>query len=289
MTGTTSPTEPQCTPEIDEVFRRIGRNLLLFQRIERLMKEILAESVVAGPVRSTAAALADRRARLFARSLGQLVEKLLAEVLGDSNDARVPDEVEEAWVSFRVSTQLEGEPLDHFVRDIRAVVDTRNELVHHFLLTWPLSSELGAMEALNHLEAQWVSGRAMQTRLEGMAAGQRQVRESLSQAMRSPQTQVALVWLLQDPLVVWLGEVAGRTRRANGWMDLATAGNFLRRERPEEFAGLAQRRDHRTLKSLLKANTLFDVEEEKTSSGGTRTIYRVKPLYAMEIRQDGAA
>lgn len=199
------------------------------------------------------------------------------------------DAVEEVWVSFRFSVQLEGESLNRFVQDMKAIVSTRNELVHHFLSTWPLSSEPDMKETLNHLEAQWMSARAMQTWLEGLAATQRQVRESLSQAMRSPRTQVALVWLLQDPLVVWLGEVAGRTRRADGWMDLATAGHILRRERPEEFAGLAQRRDHRTLKSLLKANMLFDVEEERTSSGGTRTVFRVKPRYAMAIRLDGAS
>ena len=42
MTGTSTPAEPHRTPEIDEVFRRIGRNLLLFQHIEHLLKQLQA-------------------------------------------------------------------------------------------------------------------------------------------------------------------------------------------------------------------------------------------------------
>jgi hypothetical protein len=63
MTGTNAAGEPHRTPEIDEVFRRIGRNLLLFQHIEHWLKQMIAGARFEGTRESLRANAEERHAR----------------------------------------------------------------------------------------------------------------------------------------------------------------------------------------------------------------------------------
>ena len=84
MTDTPTPAEPHRTPEIDEVFRRIGRNLLLFQHIEHLLKQLMTNARLEGTVHSMQANLDERRARIHKQTLGQLAGQFVDDVLADA-------------------------------------------------------------------------------------------------------------------------------------------------------------------------------------------------------------
>jgi hypothetical protein len=81
-----------------------------------------------------------------------------------------------------------------------------------------------------------------------------------------------------------LGQIAMQTPRADGWMLLSTAGHLIKRDAPEELLDLRKRFGHSTLKGVLLATELFDVEEEATSSSETRTIYRINANW--ELRRE---
>jgi hypothetical protein len=81
-----------------------------------------------------------------------------------------------------------------------------------------------------------------------------------------------------------LGEIAMQTPRADGWMLLSSAGHVIKRHASEELEDLRDRFGHSTLKEVLLATELFDVEDEPTSGGGTRTIYRINSRYALRVQ-----
>ncbi len=84
-----------------------------------------------------------------------------------------------------------------------------------------------------------------------------------------------------------LGEVALRAARPDGWSVLATAGSHIKREAPLKLENLQERFGVPTLKTLLIATEgVFDVEEEATPGGGTRTIYRINPRWKLDIGSD---
>ena len=56
----------------------------------------------------------------------------------------------------------------------------------------------------------------------------------------------------------------------------------LRREAPDDLEGLRARFGHATLKAVLLATELFDVAEEPTPGGGSRTIYRINERWRLE-------
>ena len=86
-----------------------------------------------------------------------------------------------------------------------------------------------------------------------------------------------------------LGEIATRTPRADGWVLLATAANVITREAPAELTELRKRFGCSTLKGVLLATELFDVTDEPTPGGGTRTIYRINERYELHIHQEPPA
>ena len=65
------------------------------------------------------------------------------------------------------------------------------------------------------------------------------------------------------------GDIASK---GDVWLPLAVAGQYLRLHAPEEFSALKRRYGFATLKKLVVATELFDVENEPTNKGGTRTV-----------------
>ena len=103
------------------------------------------------------------------------------------------------------------------------------------------------------------------------------------------QRQFDLAFLRSSRLVVMLGEIASQTPRADGWTLLSTAGNLIKRHAPSELEDLPRRLGHPTLKRVLLAAELFDVAEEPTPGGGTRSIYRINERYELHKRHGESA
>lgn len=289
MTGTPAPAEPHRTPEIDEVFRRIGRNLLLFQHIEHLLKQLMTSARLEGTLQSMQANFDERRARIHKQTLGQLAGQFVDDVLADAGERESPENVDEAWFSFGFTIQADSAFVEQHTAEMKAVVDARNDLIHHFLPRWSPASEDSTRAALAYLDDQRAQALPMRDRLQRFVNSLQGAAKAHAEFMSSPEgaRAIELQWLRHSRLVLLLGEVAQKTPRADGWTVLASAGHILRRQEPQELEHMLERYGHRTLKRLLQATELFDIEEEPTAGGGTRTIYRINPRFDLHIqRQD---
>jgi hypothetical protein len=288
VTGTSTPAEPHRTPEIDEVFRRIGRNLLLFQHIEHLLKQLMTSARLEGTVHSMQANLDERRARIHKQTLGQLAGQFVDDVLADAGEREAPENVDQAWFSFRFTIQTDSAFVEQHTVEMKAVVDARNDLIHHFLPRWSPTSEDSTKAALAYLDEQRARALPMRERLQGFVKSLQEATAAHSQYMTSPEgvREFELLWLRHSRVVLLLGELASKTDRPDGWMILATACNVIQRLEPDELVDLHKRFGHRTLKKLMQGAELFDIEEESTPRGGTRTIYRINPRFTLQIQGD---
>jgi hypothetical protein len=286
VTDTSTPAEPHRTPEIDEVCRRIGRNLLLFQHIEHLLKQLMAGARLEGTVKSMQANFEERRAKIHKQTLGQLAGQFVDDVLADAGGRDAPENVDEAWFSFGFTIQTDSIFVEQHTAEMKAVVDARNDLIHHFLPRWSPASEDSTRAALDYLDQQRAQALPMRDRLQGFVNSLQEAAKAHTELMSSPEAtrEIELQWLRHSRLVLLLGEIAQRTPRADGWTVLASAGNILRQREPEELAHMPERYGHRTLKKLLQATELFDIEEEPTPGGGTRTVYRINPRFELQIQ-----
>jgi len=286
MTDEAPHTPAGRTPETDEVQRRVGRNVLLFQRIEYLLKYLNTHASFKGPASELAAVIETSAQAHHRKTMGELAGRLVDNFLAPTaEEDDPPDDIDEVWLGMRCSIEIDAELLERHKAEMRALVDGRNELVHNFLSRLQPPPEGNVTEALDYLEAQREEGLRLMTRLEGWAytveAGLKQWAEYV--ASPEAQQQHELGFIRSTTLVGILGQIAMQTPRADGWMLLSTAGHIIKRDTPEELQDLRKRFGHSTLKGVLLASELFDVEEEPISGGATRTIYRINSRYELRV------
>lgn len=263
----------------DEVLHRVGRNLLLFQQIENALKVLLANAQFQGYANELDQVRDTRATRQLSQTLGQLVGQFTEEVLTDGEvRSQAPAEPRGAWVSFSFQLEADVAFYEQQQSELKVIVDHRNDLVHHFLVRWKPSVAGSTESALDYLDRQRQAALPMRDRLLTVV---KDLQDGLQAhvaflASEEGQEQLQVAWLQQSPLVRLLAEIAIEKRAANGWTPLATAGHLLHQRAPGDVARLLTHYGHRTLKGLVVAAELFDVRDEPTAKGGTRTVYQIK-------------
>lgn len=120
---------------VDEVLRKIGRNMVLFQQVEGLLKYIISASSLSGYTSQLEQNQAKHEASTQKQTLGTLVGKYVEEILGPETDdlETHPKEVTEIYITTRIRLGYD-EAFYHETKTwLAKLVDERNELVHHLL------------------------------------------------------------------------------------------------------------------------------------------------------------
>jgi hypothetical protein len=265
----------------DEVLRRVGRNLLLFQQIELLLKDLLSKTGIAGHISEIPRKIAQRAEDVGGKTMGQLAKQYVEEILGESSaTASTPEEIHEVYVSyeFKIEADQATRDLDKAVLD--ALVEERNHLAHTLLKQWNPASAASTEEALAYLEAQRERAIPVRDRLKSMNETLHQGLKEHGDYMMSEEggRQFELAWLQQSHLVQLLAQIAQAAARPDGWTVLARAGQLARELAADDMKQLGTRFGQSSLKRLLLAAEIFEVYEEPTESAHTRTLYRMKLL-----------
>lgn len=263
---------------MDEVLRRVGRNLIVFQQIEHFLKVLLANHKNAGTPESYASNLQDQTECINKKMLGHLVDKYGTDVLQDAG-AEVPeDERADDWLRFSFHISGDTEFVESMRRDLKLMTDERNELVHHFLPRWQPNALDKLEEALAYLDAQREKVLPIHDHLRSTVQHLQDSRRQLAEIMASPEyeKQTELMWLQASPLVSLFCNVAIQCHRKDGWTYLARAGDLAARELPDEVMHLKERYGFKTLKKLLIGSEMFEIFDEPLAGGAFRTLYKVR-------------
>lgn len=269
----------------DEVLRKIGRNVLLFQKIEGLLKYMVANSRMDGTTEDFPQRQQKRAEKITKQTMGGLVEDLTDNFLSDAGEPpKEPENLSQPWmaITIRLGDIGGGDLFESYREDMEQMVAARNDLIHHFLPRWQPDSIEGLMAAISYLDEQRDKVLPMIDQFESFAkvleAGRQNVAAFLNS--REGQREFELMWLQQSPLIVSLSEISLKIARPDGWTILAHAGSLVRKVNPEALLNLKERYGHSTLKQLLIASELFEIWDETLPKGGFRTLYREKQLPA---------
>jgi hypothetical protein len=210
---------------------------------------------------------------------------MMAKVLQPQQEHETPDEIDEPWFGFRFTVETDAQFIDQHDKEMRSLVDARNELIHHFLPRWYSAVDGDFEAALAYLEDQMNETIRVMDRLRGWVRATDEGRKQVAEFWASPegQRQMTLSLLQGSNLVAMLGEIALRTARADGWAYLTTALNLLKREAPDELNDLQKRYGHGNLKGILLAAEYFDGVDEPLAGGGARTVYRINDRYKLTL------
>ncbi|MBX9916610.1 MAG: hypothetical protein E6Q59_10220 [Nitrosomonas sp.] len=263
----------------DEVLRKIGRNLLIFQQIEGLLKMILGNSKVQGYARELAMNQEQRVNGMQKDMLGQLIQQYSDEILSESGEEpQEPRDLTEPWLSSSFKITADVTFVEKQLKAFEMVREERNRLVHHFLPGWHPDSPENLILASDDLDEQREKVLPVWEHLKSVAETMHQVKQVHAGFMASDEfiQQFELLWLQQSPLIQLFCDIAMQIGRSDGWACLAQAGKLVRMQLADDAARMSATYGHHSFKKLLIASNLFEIWDKALPQGGSRTFYRVR-------------
>lgn len=267
---------------VREVERKVGRNILMFQRLELLIKQVVATGKVSGYVSEFEDIVASKKATVNKKTLGQLVG-LFIETSNPSkseNSAELEEfeELKEPHISFDFGIECDESSYIERNESLSKLVQERNELVHHLLLELDITSIVSCKKVEARLDEQCEKIRFEIKNVQTVAETLSRSKKILSEFLCSDEGKK--VWLdlffSQDRLVTLLAEIAAQSTRNDGWTLMNKAALLLKQHAPKELELLHKGTEHKSLKALMLKSGMFEFSEEKTNKGGTRVLYRLK-------------
>lgn len=268
----------------NEVLRKIGRNLMLFQQVEHMLKFLLANGVLAGHLSELKPNKEQREQQFQKQTMGQLVGNFLEKTFSRNEEVtNVPEKVTEPWFSFRHTIECDSDYYEERKNSLALIVDERNDLIHHLLPKWDTHSSRSCTEIERYLDKQRENILPEFEFLKDVIKTRQEIGKEVADFLLSDEgkqcfiTTPSLTSLRQSPLVAWLCDIAKQRSRADGWAILSTAAQIIHTNAPQAITDLEKRYGYKKLKAAILATAYFDVTEEPTDKGGIRVLYRIKP------------
>jgi hypothetical protein len=263
----------------DEVLKKISRNMLLFQQMEHHLKYLLSNGKLSGRVSDLEARKAKRNEFIHKQTMGSLVGQLVNDVYSNIHEeAEFPVDIKEPHLDFSFKIEMAPADLESKKKVLAAVVDDRNNLIHHMLPRLNEDTLECWSAALHYLEQQ-------HEKLLPEIASLKNVIQTFQESMKEQaaffqsdefEKYSELIWLLESESLKLIWNIANQATLPGGWVSLSKAGQEIRARAPGEMETIHQRFGHKKLIDLIIASELFEVRNEPTSKGGVRKLYRIK-------------
>ena len=136
--------------DASEVLRKIGRNVVNFQKFEGLLKELASAPNYNGSLEQIQTQRGKHLASLRKKSFGIVVRDFFDSVYPDplsKSDASDPD-------SYELSFKFSGGERDRLVAAIATLVDARNDLIHLRLASFDSTSVQYCKDLIVYLDDQ---------------------------------------------------------------------------------------------------------------------------------------
>lgn len=264
----------------NEVLRKIGRNMLLFQQMERMLKYLITNGNVSGYISEFKANKEQRAEIIRKQTMGQLVGQFLEDThIGCDESTEEPEERKEAYFSLNFKVECDAVYYENKKQVLASIVADRNELIHHLLPGFNPNSIESCLETDRYLEQQREKLIPEFDLLRNMIENLQEGRKELAGFLLSDEgdKHFKMLFLRQSRLVKLLVEKSNQVARCDGWAVLDAVAQQIRQHSPEVITALKKRHGHKTLQGLILATDLFDINEERTDKGGIRVLYRLKP------------
>jgi len=131
-----------------EVLRKVGRNIMNFQKIEGMLKLILSQFNFEGPIHEIGSIIDDQARSTEFHTLGKLVKDYLDTIYSDTEKKLNFAGKDPTWVRYTFKITAEDGSLPGVERDLKLLVLERNRLVHQMLIQFNPDS----VESCKYLE-----------------------------------------------------------------------------------------------------------------------------------------
>ena len=147
----------QASGVLDEVYRKLGRNVVAFQKLEKLLKTLAFPTNIEGPVADLPRIIAKRRKSIDKMSMGKLADEFHNGVFDkqDPLDREVLDPTKHC-VSFGFRQEFDCKIEEAEKRALKSLVTERNRLIHRELECLDLNCDESCRALVVKLDEQYV-------------------------------------------------------------------------------------------------------------------------------------
>jgi hypothetical protein len=270
--------------------------MLRLQQYERLLKAVVAGMAVAGKP-DQLQAMQDRQAvSMRNRTLGTLVgmfthNHVATSSTGDevalNDDISASDQSSDGpWVNISFTISMSSEHYAQTKADLAELVGLRNDLVHHLIEKFDISTEGGCRAASSHLDSSYERIDARFRTLNAWVSGINKCQTQVSTFLQSEAFENSFEHGVNpDGLICWpMSSVveclreAEKTCHIDGWVSLDAAVNFIAKEGRDQ---VPTRYGCKTWRQVLQRSGQFELRIVAGSNDVRgQTWYRscVKPL-----------
>ncbi len=251
-----------------EIEQKIGKNSLLFQKIEIFLKHLVSINNVSGYHDEISQIVQNKKLKVFKNTMGGLVTQfqkdydLKAEDEHNEDDHNDVDELSKVHFSYQFRIQDIT-----LYEDLIKVREERNNLIHHFLSIWDMNNIDQCKNAIEYLNQQYRLAKSVMNQL--IAHG-KMIDESRKQIL-----DVMIAEFIKESIIKKLVDI-NKQKNRNGWTSLTFAEQCLSQDIPREHINkLNYTYNCRDLRSFMIKTNVFDIYDEQTTKGN-KTTYRIK-------------
>lgn len=273
--------DPELQAAFEEVRRRTGRNLLLFQEAEYFIKGLLAMGSFRLTQSEGPKSIADRVQEMKKETMGGLKNRLFENHIHDGTEPwpDLPDNSDPSGPCICTTFAIGVADLAESQAAVDRMVVERNELVHHL---YPKLAPL-SLESCNTV-ALWLD-RQREEVLPTVEWLQEQLRMThkqlveMIQFMNSEDGREVLRTsdLQQSPAISKLASVAKATMDPEGWISVRDAYRLLDEDEQDEIARLRKYYSLASLSSIIVASRLFEIKMAPADQGPGKAFFRLIP------------
>lgn len=257
--------------------------MVMFQRMEQLLKYLLTNSSLEGYEKELESKKAQRASTISTMTMGQLSNEYFSSFF-DTSDTELPphEDPSQAYLSFKYSVQRSEEDIDAEKQYFAELVKERNELVHHLLPKYDPTSLQSIEELSASLEKQRERFLPALKNLTTLYEARQNAFKQLSDFFQSEEGSRFIVEGIlpgETRLDKLLRDAASFSIRDNGWSSLSLAGQFIKNQ-PEDIIEKVCEEQALSklpaLKMLIEQSSIFELKSQPTKNGSI-WLFRVLP------------
>lgn len=270
------------TISIDDIYLKIGRNIVLFQSIERNLKIILANSQLSGPVRNLSDIKKNNVESIKKKTLGNLIQQFTSNYsvpsLNDmENSDNKPIEEDSAEFHFSYEIRMETDLPRYEDRKSRLseILNERNDLVHHLLLKYNLSLNSHRESLANLLDVQFENATIEQQQLEFDINRLKESLIYLSKLIKSPLYENLFI---NPDLMNCIFLAIDKYSRSDGWTNFIHVGRIISQQMPEKYKKIKEFHKVKKLSDLIIKTAFCEIMLETDSKGVSHKYLKLKNI-----------
>lgn len=267
----------------NEVYRKIGRNIVLFQRMELMLKYIVQHSNFSGYLSEIESISEHKAQKIQKQTMGHLVKQYIVNGLSESKEKNnEPDELKEPYFSFNIRLDIDPDEVvfQKIKQNLESMVAERNELVHQLLPKFSCENNIveKRIKMDRYLEKQHKEMQLNFDFLKSIVDIINNGRKDLKTYLESEEADELFRFdsVKDRHLVFLIKSIEAKISNSNGWTSMTTASQIIHKNNPEEITNMKDIYRHTKLDNFILATGLFDIKEEQTDKGGIRVLYRSK-------------